>query len=192
MTAAHAGPCVRDVCVVARIGDEAEDHHDGRDVDTVEDGGDRARFGAGHFALLERATELVADGVGPVEDGGAAERDAFGFELGQLAHDPIGLALLVAALAHLDRRAVGVRRVNVLLGAARVGGDHCFGGGDDRAGGPEVACESDDGALAHAVLSGGRSAACEALVRRRSSEREGSFSLTLKAWKTCGCAPRNE
>ena len=86
------------------------------------------------------------------------EGDAFGFELGQLAHDPIGLALLVAALAHLDRRAVGVRRVNVLLGAARVGGDHCFGGGDDRAGGPEVARESDDGALAHAVLSGGRSA----------------------------------
>ena len=50
------------------------------------------------------------------------EGDAFGFELGQFAHDPIGLALLVATLAHLDRRAVGVRRVNVLLGAAEGGG----------------------------------------------------------------------
>ena len=107
---------------VALIGDEAEDHHDRGDVDTVEDGGDRARLRARHFALLERATELVADGVGPVEDGGAAERDAFGFELGQLADDPVGLALLVATLAHLDRRAVGVRRVNVLLGAAEGGG----------------------------------------------------------------------
>ena len=112
--------CVRDV--VARIGDEAEDHHDGGDVDAVEDGRDRARLRARHFALLERTAELVADGVSAVEDGGAAERDAFGFELGQLAHDPIGLALLVAALAHLDRRAVGVRRVNVLLSAAEGGG----------------------------------------------------------------------
>ena len=81
MTAEHAVPCVRDVCVVARIGDEAEDHHDRGDVDTVEDGGDRARFRAGHLALLERAAELVADGVGAVQDGGAAcsgreERDA--------------------------------------------------------------------------------------------------------------------
>ena len=72
MTAAHAVPCVRDVCVVALIGDEAEDHHDWGDVDTVEDGGDRARLRARHFALLERATELVADGVSAVEDGGAA------------------------------------------------------------------------------------------------------------------------
>ena len=115
-------PCIRDVCVVARVGDEAEDHHDRRDVDAVEDGGDRARLRARHFALLERAAELVADGVGAVEDGGAAERDAFGFELGQFAHDPVGLALLVATLTHLDRRAVGVRRVNVLLGAAEGGG----------------------------------------------------------------------
>ena len=68
--AAHAVPCVRDV--VARVGDEAEDHHDRGDVDPVEDGCDRARLRARHFALLERAAELVADGVGAVEDGGAA------------------------------------------------------------------------------------------------------------------------
>ena len=57
---------------VARVGDEAEDHHDRGDVDAVEDGCDGARLGARHFALLERAAELVADGVGAVEDGGAA------------------------------------------------------------------------------------------------------------------------
>ena len=37
---------------------------------------------------------------------------------------------------------------------ARIGGDHRFGGGDDRTGGAEVARERDDGALAHAVLEG--------------------------------------
>ena len=54
---------------------------------------------------------------------------------------------------------------------ARIGGDHGFGGGDDRTGRSEVARERDDGALAHAVLLGAR---CEAWVRRRSSEREAA------------------
>ena len=64
---------------------------------------------------------------------------------------------------------------------ARIGGDHRFGGGDDRAGGAEVARERDDGALAHTVLLGGWSAACEAWVLRRSSEREGKHLSHLES-----------